>query len=377
MRLQRQPWQLCLFFLSFLLSSSVSLSLDTFQDVKVSGCTCKFAITLTDDGLVDAKNSACNKKCTKKNLAATLGGPASVSNLYKIQFNVVRGSVTIVKLIATLVSASESSTPEPTTPEGTEGTYKPFPGFHPKGGPYCDRFVNECLDTSSYPNIGQAFRGYNLMQGDPLNFGGDPGFKGLIFDEAGERDGRVRFGNTAGNDLNRCDGSVRADFIQTSREFLESIMRFESSRKTFQIGSEVVVTAGLNAGLSGGLNGGGGGGGGGGVTVPVIVQQQQGQQAVGGGCYWCRYVPVTGNVGGNVGGSVGATVTIPPLYQSVSSNSKLMEEMSKGLESNQISLTRSSFSCYEYEFEITEFQHPGFTGPQLIISDGSISLIGH
>ena len=58
-------------------------------------------------------------KCTKKNLAATLGGPASVSNLYKIQFNVVRGSVTIVRLIATLVSASESSTPEPTTPEGT------------------------------------------------------------------------------------------------------------------------------------------------------------------------------------------------------------------------------------------------------------------
>ena len=153
MRLQRQSWQLCLFLLSFLLSSSVSLSLDTFQDVKVSGCTCKFAITLTDDGL-DAKNSACNKKCSKKNLAATLGGPASVSNLYKIQFNVVRGSVTILKLTATLVSASESSTHEPTTPEGTEGSYKPFPGFHPKGGPYCDRFVNECLDTSSYPNIG-------------------------------------------------------------------------------------------------------------------------------------------------------------------------------------------------------------------------------
>ena len=179
------------------------------------------------------------------------------------------------------------------------------------------------------------------MQGDPLNFGGDPGFKGHIFDEAGERNGKTRFGNTAGNDLNRCDGSVRADFIQTSREFLESIMRSESSRKTFQLGSEVVLTAGLNAGVETGADGGLGVGNG--VTIPVTGN-------------------LGGNVGGNVGGSVGATVTIPPLFQSVSSNSKVMAEISEGLESNQISLTRSSFSCYEYEFEITEFQHPGLTG---------------
>ena len=101
-------------------------------------------------------------------------------------------------------------------------------------------------------------------------------------------------------------------------------MRSESSRKSFQIGSEVEVTASLSGGVE---------------------------------------IPVAKNVEGNVEGSVEARVTIPPLYQSVSSNSQLMAQLSEGLESNQISITRSSFSCYEYDFEITEFQHPDFTGP--------------
>ena len=305
-------------------------------------------MTLNGEGFVDVENAGCNRKCSKKSIAATLGGPASVSNIYRIQINVARGSVTVVKLVATLVVPAQSTTPasEGTSgPEGTgpEGTGpETLPVFHPKSGPFCDRFVSECLDGSSFPNIGQAFRGYNLILGDPLNYGGDPGFKGHIFNEAGERNGGVRFGNTAGNDLNRCDGSVRADFIQTSEEFLESIMRSESSRKTFQIGSEVEVTAGVSGGVEAGGEAG--------VGIPLPLA-----------------VPVTpnvgGSVGGNVGGSVGATVTIPPLYQSVSSNSQVMAQLSEGLESNQISITRSSFSCYEYDFEITQFQHPEFTGP--------------
>ena len=337
MKFQEHSLQLCLFVSTFVLASSDSLVLDTFKDVKLSGCTCSFTMTLNDEGIVDVENAACNRKCSKKSITATLGGPASDSNIYRIQINVARGSVTVVKLVATLVGPAQSTTP------GAEGTGpEPLPVFHPKSGPFCDRFVSECLDGSSFPNIGQAFRGYNLILGDPLNYGGDPGFKGHIFDEAGERDGGVRFGNTAGNDLNRCDGSVRADFIQTSEEFLESIMRSESSRKTFQIGSEVEVTAGVSGGVEAGGEAG--------VGIPLPLA-----------------VPVTpnvgGNVGSNIGGSVGATVTIPPLYQSVSSNSQVMTQLSEGLESNQISITRSSFSCYEYDFEITQFQHPQFTGP--------------
>ena len=334
MKFQEHSLQLCLFVSTFVLASSDSLVLDTFKDVKLSGCTCSFTMALNDEGIVDVENAACNRKCSKKSISATLGGPASDSNIYRIQINVARGSVTVVKLVATLVGPAQSTTP------GAEGTGpEPLPVFHPKSGPFCDRFVSECLDGSSFPNIGQAFRGYNLILGDPLNYGGDPGFKGHIFDEAGERDGGVRFGNTAGNDLNRCDGSVRADFIQTSEEFLESIMRSESSRKTFQIGSEVEVTAGVSGGVEAGVEAGAE------IPLPIPVTPNVG-----------------GSVGGNIGGSVGATVTIPPLYQSVSSNSQVMTQLSEGLESNQISITRSSFSCYEYDFEITQFQHPKFTG---------------
>ena len=57
----------------------------------------------------------------------------------------------------------------------------------------------------------------------------------------------------------------------------------------------------------------------------------------------------------------GAKVTLPPLYQSVSSNSAVMRQISEGMESNTISITRSTFSCYEYELEINEFQHPDLT----------------
>ena len=295
-----------LYFIMFNLVSSVSRVLDTFKDVKLHGCTCTLSMVMNDVGLVDVKNSACNNKCSKKSIGATLGGTASVSNVYKIQMKVNRGTITIVKLTATLVVPAEATSQETGAPEASHV-------LSHKSGPFCDRYVAECLDGSSFPNIGQGFRGYNLILGDPLNFGGDPGYTGHIFDEAGERNGMVRFGNTAGNDLNRCDGSVRADFIETADEFHESILRSESSSKTFQIGYELEVSAS--------------------VGVDVAVAEA----------------------------SLELGRTIPPLYQSVSSNSQVMAEISEGLESNRISITRSAFSCYEYEFKITKSQHPVFT----------------
>ena len=347
------------------LSFSAALVLDTFKDVSLGGCTCTFTMVLDDDGIIHDKNSACNRKCTRKSIEATLGGPASVSNIYRIHMQVARGSVKVVKLTATLVGPAQATkVPEtssvPSPAPSPAPPLAPGPVFHPKSGKFCDRFVMECLDGDSFPNIGQAFRGYNLMVGDPLNYGGDPGFQGHIFDEAGERNGLVRFGNTAGNDLNRCDGSVRADFIETSEEFLESIMRSDNSRKTFQIGSEVELTGSLGATAGANANLGGADAG---LTLPVGPFE----------------VAVIGGVGGEVGvqGGVQATVTLPPLYQSVSSNSQVMTEISEGLESNQISITRSSFSCYEYDFKITEFQHPVFTGHTSVICDGSTQLSHH
>ena len=91
------------------LSFSAALVLDTFKDVSLGGCTCTFTMVLDDDGIIDDKNSACNRKCTRKSIEATLGGPASVSNIYRIHMQVARGSVKVVKLTATLVGPAQAT----------------------------------------------------------------------------------------------------------------------------------------------------------------------------------------------------------------------------------------------------------------------------
>lgn len=112
----------------------------------------------------------------------------------------------------------------------------------------------------------------------------------------------MRFGNTAGNDLNRCDGSVRADFIDRTEDFSRSVLRTRGRGRNFNIGPEIDVQLGLNAGLSG--------------TIPGTP------------------------VGAELGGNIGLGFTIPPLFQSASSNSRIQQEISAGIESNQISVAR-------------------------------------
>ncbi len=55
-----------------------------------------------------------------------------------------------------------------------------------------DWILRNAVDDS-YPNIGQAFRGYDLVKSEPLGFGVDPGYRGHIFDEGHERRPDVRF----------------------------------------------------------------------------------------------------------------------------------------------------------------------------------------
>ena len=112
----------------------------------------------------------------------------------------------------------------------------------------------------------------------------------------------VRFGNTAGNDLNRCDGSVRADFIDRTEDFSRSVLRTRGRGRNFNIGPEIDVQLGFSAGVE--------------VAIPGTP------------------------VGINVGREIGLGFTIPPLFQSASSNSRIQQEISAGIESNQISVAR-------------------------------------
>merc|ERR1719348_313056 len=67
--------------------------------------------------------------------------------------------------------------------------------------------------------------------------------------------------------------------------------------------------------------------------------------------------------GGLEEGPVSAEVsrTIPPIYQSSGSNSRVMQDISSRLTKKGQKVTRSKFSCYEYEFEIYSAQHPVLT----------------
>jgi len=175
--------------------------------------------------------------------------------------------------------------------------------------PQCEKYVQNCRDEDSYPNIAQGFRGYNPIKGDPFSLAADSGYEAPIFDENTERDGANRFGNVAGNDLNRCDGKVQADFLQTVEEFFSSVTTSEGDNSGFHVGPELDISAGIGK-----------------KGVQATVDRK-----------------------------------VPHIAESVGSSSNIMTEISKSLTSHNRMVTRSRFNCYEYEFEIKDTHHPMFT----------------
>jgi len=175
----------------------------------------------------------------------------------------------------------------------------------------CSKCLVDCREDVQYPNIAQGFRGYNPVLGNllPLGTSKDPGYKAIIFDEESERVGSTRFGNTAGSALNRCNGNVRADFFQSSEEFLSSITEMEGSQGGFKVGPELKISGKF----------------------------------------------------GKKGAAISASTTIPPIYQSMGSNSEVMTDTTNDMTINDRRVARSRFQCYSYEFDIKDAQHPKLT----------------
>jgi len=167
----------------------------------------------------------------------------------------------------------------------------------------CD-CVADCRDEDTYANIQQGFLGYNPALSDPLPIGskGDSGYQAAIFDVFKEREGGVRFGNTAANDLNRCDGSIQADVLSSSKDFISSVTTKEGDMSGFHVGPELDISASAKG--------------------------------------------------------VEASKHIPPIFQSVGSRSSVMTEIAKGFASEQSVVTRTKSSCFSYSFSIEEYQHP-------------------
>ena len=165
-----------------------------------------------------------------------------------------------------------------------------------------------CMDLDSYPNIGQAFRGYDLALGDPLATI-DHGYLAHIFDEATERNANIMFGNVAGHDMNRCNGQIHSTFISNAEELMDSTISSSTETESYSIGPEMTVS---------------------------VSAEYKGVEAE-------------------------AEMDIPPVYQASSSNTETFGKLSTGLESSTMSMVKSTFSCYEYSFSILDYQHPVFT----------------
>jgi len=194
-----------------------------------------------------------------------------------------------------------------------------------------------CMDNDSWPNIGKSFHGYDLVMGDPST-ATDRGYKGLIFDEAHERSGPVRFENTNARPNEACDSDFSSTTFKSGQDYLESIFNSQGTGIGIKVGSDVDV--GTNVGGSIGAQ-----------TSDKITLPDFG-------------LPVDGlplpTLNSNLNGGVTANTRIPPLLQASSSNSKTMGNIIVSLETNLFSITKSTAKCDLYTVLIQTIHHPTF-----------------
>merc|ERR1711971_1290307 len=239
-----------------------------------------------------------------------------------------------------------------------------------------------CEDNDSWQNIGAAFHGYDMVRGDPTSSGPDPGYRGVIFDEAYERSGPVRFDNTNVRQNERCNTQINSVTISSGEEYQESIFNRKGSGYGIKIGSDVDVGANIGGSLGTDLSSGTTPSGSlplSGITKGLGVLGTAGAFAApataGTSLLPAAAVPiVTGLTSGlfdlpipgipfpgfNAGGDAGLQVNtkIPPLLQAASSNSETMSNKIVRLESNLFSLTKSVAKCFLYTVKIQTIQHP-------------------
>ena len=130
-------------------------------------------------------------------------------------------------------------------------------------------------DEKKYPNIEEGFRGYNVIRGTMMIGGTDlDGYRSMIFDHNKEKCGQAPFGNIAGHNLASCSSHEIFQFIESSSAFVKKTASSSGSGGGFSVGTETKVS----------------------VSIPL---EEAGIPA-----------------------EVGLEKTIPPLYQTSSSNGK-------------------------------------------------------
>lgn len=230
--------------------------------------------------------------------------------------------------------------------------------------PSCEAAVQDCAthfaDLTRYPNIVTAFRGFDVVLGGVDVPARVDGFKSLIFDEAHERSGSVRFRNIAGHGSVICTKSVDVRIIKNVTQMFdsESSTTFESSSR--QLGLEIGVSAGIGVtgtlsadfknsatraeartrSMSGPINTGSG----------SLSQRQQASSSSGSGSGFSR----------STGAQVGVAFTIPPIWNSLASSSDIKQNIATNLESKNVMTSEASTKCGKYNYRIQRYSPPEF-----------------
>jgi len=168
--------------------------------------------------------------------------------------------------------------------------------------PTCEIAAKSCVghftDTESYPNIAEGFKGYDIILGNLiLGENDDNGLRSLIFDEAAERSGPVRFNNIAGHSLKQCTKNFESKFINNVDDFLESTVRTDSTDGSRRAGQEVNIVGSLEGKVHGNVNANGGAGFKGEVGGGINSQIKGGFKAEGG-------VAINGELSGGATGEL-------------------------------------------------------------------------
>ena len=238
------------------------------------------------------------------------------------------------------------------------------------------------------------------------------GKRGLIFDEAHERSGAVRFNNIAGEEHAQCTSNVEVHVIRTVEEMFGSktSTKFESS--TSQVGPELDVSLNLNAvgslaqdimqtvgnmfgssvegeqteerqsqlhgsgyvqlcaggsagydvGVSSGevhaeACGGGEIGGSSGTTNTDKVSLAQTRQSSQGAA-------AASGTSFSLGASAGIGFTIPPIWKSLASSNERDQKIVTSIDSKQVTTTKATTHCKRYSYQLQHYSplafHTGF-----------------
>ena len=264
------------------------------------------------------------------------------------------------------------------------------------------------MTNDQFNFCGTGFRGFNVILGGVEVPSNPAGYRGLIFDEATERSGAVRFNNIAGHEASQCTSDLEVRVIRTVEEMYEAKTSTKVESTSSQVGQELNIHAGLSADgvLSTDIMNSLGKLFGASSSRESTAEKQSGQNrelhgdvSAGGNVNYNGLVVSGGgnldlSIGGKIGdssssahtasvalagtaqessgeiqksgttftqhASAGVGFKIPPIWKSLASNNEIEQKITTSIDSKQVTTTKASTNCKRYSYQLQPYSPPAF-----------------